>query len=112
MEDNAAISARSRHRVALHEDLPGGGLLETREHFENSRLAAPAGTEEAEKFAGLDLDAEVLHRHILGALERPVALLHVAEAHERHRSGSVARGRVTTAAKSFAGTQPASHRRR
>jgi len=43
------------------------------------RLAAAAGTEQAEELADLDVDAEVLYRRIVDSLQRAIGLLDVVK---------------------------------
>jgi hypothetical protein len=51
------------NRGATHPDLPGGWLLESRDHAEGSGLSRSRGAQQGEKFPGGDLEREIVHRH-------------------------------------------------
>ena len=57
-----AASGSSSHVVAADAGLAGGGGDEAGEHAHGGGLAGAVGPEEPQHFAGLDLEAHVVHR--------------------------------------------------
>src|SRR5207245_10290382 len=83
LEDDAAVAAGAGDRTAVHQDPARRRRLEAREHLEDRRLAAAAGTEQAEELADLDVDAEVLYGRVVDSLQRAVSLVDVVKRDQR-----------------------------
>ena len=50
------------HVLAVEKDVARGGLQQTGEHLDGGALPGAVGSEVAENFAGLDLEADAIHR--------------------------------------------------
>src|SRR5438128_2257559 len=82
LKHHAAIGSRTVDFLAVNADAAQRGLLQPRENRKQRRLSAARMPEYADKFAGLDFDAEVFDRYVrpgrrrknfgeTGYLERP-----------------------------------------
>src|SRR3984893_14143277 len=58
--DRTFVGGHARHVLAVDEDAAGTGGLETAQHAQQSRLAAPGRAEKAEYFALVDLQRIVV----------------------------------------------------
>ena len=60
--DRTVVSGDALHRPATNENMAGCRLLKAGDQTQGRRLAAATRTQQCEKFAILDLDADVINR--------------------------------------------------
>src|SRR5262249_33611372 len=94
LEDDAAIAARSFHRLTPDQDFSAGDWDEARDHVQDRRLAAARGPDHRDELAGRDLERDVAHRsHLRAGIEVEISLRQIADREALHRVTPMSRFR-------------------
>ena len=83
LEHHAAVRAGALDGLAGDLDFTGRSRLEPGQHVEHRGLAAAARAQQAEELAGLDVQVEIAHGHVVAALHRAKNLADARESNQR-----------------------------